>query len=443
MTPQILSLPALWGNLRAKVIGRKFVQDVGVLTIANFAGAALSLCQSIVVARWLGPHLYGVAVLIMGFPNLLFGILDARSTDVSVKYLGEFSATGAKDQALAVCKLSYVVDIGTGVSAFVLVAATAWWAGERIVHSSEVTWLIILYAAAFLPSSLSGTSRAILAILGRFSTLAWVEGLSTILRVLLVLGLVYTGWEVAGVIWGNALALAFHGLILGLLAFPLLKRTWGAYGVAGSWRRLRGRHREILSFFFFNNINVSLGLFVKQFDLIILGYWQGPTQAGYYRLAKSIGALVGNMVGPLQSRAYPHLASLWGAKQHDEMKRTIWKYSLWVGAPLGVMVLASLPFLSLLINTAVGNQYLGAALPAQLILTGSAIWIGFFWLRPLFLAVGQVNLYTRLYLFSLLPYLVSFFYLMPKFGARGMAAGYLGHALLLLLIPGIRMLKCR
>jgi O-antigen/teichoic acid export membrane protein len=107
------------------------------------------------------------------------------------------------------------------------------------------------------------------------------------------------------------------------------------------------------------------------------------------------------------------------------------------------MVLASLPFLSLLINTAVGNQYLGAALPAQLILTGSAIWIGFFWLRPLFLAVGQVNLYTRLYLFSLLPYLVSFFYLMPKFGARGMAAGYLGHALLLLLIPGIRMLKCR
>ena len=63
-----------------------------ILTVANLAGAALSLIQGVLIARWLGPESYGVAALVMSYPDLVYTFFDARSSDASVKYLGEFHA---------------------------------------------------------------------------------------------------------------------------------------------------------------------------------------------------------------------------------------------------------------------------------------------------------------------------------------------------------------
>ena len=56
------SLQDLWRTFRDRVLRRRFVQDVGVLTGAHFVGAALSFTQGILVARWLGPEAYGANV---------------------------------------------------------------------------------------------------------------------------------------------------------------------------------------------------------------------------------------------------------------------------------------------------------------------------------------------------------------------------------------------
>jgi O-antigen/teichoic acid export membrane protein len=87
-----------------------------------------------------------------------------------------------------------------------------------------------------------------------------------------------------------------------------------------------------------------------------------------------------------------------------------------------------------------GTQYLPASLAMQIFLAGSALWVTFFWVKPFLLAAGMIEVYTKFYFFSILPFLICFFYLTPKFGAEGMAIGYLGHATILLIIPGIRQL---
>jgi O-antigen/teichoic acid export membrane protein len=123
------------------------------------------------------------------------------------------------------------------------------------------------------------------------------------------------------------------------------------------------------------------------------------------------------------------------------MKQTVRRYGLWVGLPLGALALVSLPFLPILIRSVVGIEYGPASLTAQLIVAGSAIWLAFFWLRPLYLSMGRVATYAKLYFFSLFPYFFAFSYLAPRLGSEGMAIGYLGHTALLFLIPGIRWLK--
>ena len=247
-----LSLPALWGAFRTKIVARKFVQNVGVLTIANFVGAALNFVQGILVARWLGPELYGVVALVMTYPNLVHGFFDARSVTASVKYLGEYHALGQRDRALAMCKLGYAVDLAVACLTFLVLVLTAHFAARSIVHDPAVAGLMVLYGAALIPRALVGTSNAILATLGHFPFIASIEIVTTVIRTVLIVGLVLAGWQVAGVVWANAIAATAMGLLYGVFAWVLVRRAWGGSVLRGSLKALKGRRREIFSFLAYN-----------------------------------------------------------------------------------------------------------------------------------------------------------------------------------------------
>jgi glycosyltransferase involved in cell wall biosynthesis len=93
-------------DCRAKVCPR-----CGALTVANFVGAALNFVQGILVARWLGPELYGVAALVMTYPNFVYGLFDARSVGASVEILGRYHALGQRNE-MVVTVLRAVLIVG-------------------------------------------------------------------------------------------------------------------------------------------------------------------------------------------------------------------------------------------------------------------------------------------------------------------------------------------
>lgn len=400
MTVQMLALRALWGAWRAQIIGRKFVQDVGILTMANFAGAALNFIQGIFVARWLGPELYGIAALVMSYPDLIYTFFDARSGEATVRYVSQFHSRNEPARAVAMCQCGYGLDLAIAALAFFVVWFTAPWAARHIVHKPEVSWLIFLYATAFIPRAMSGTSRAVLATLGRFPLSAGVAVVTTGVRAVLILGLVLAGWGVTGVIWGNAVTLAFQGIVLGVVGHVAIRRTWGTAWFAGSWQALRGQRREIARFILYTDLNALLGLFVKQVDTVVLGYFRGPAEVGYYHLAKAIRTMVGNLESPLETVSYPHLARVWGVAQHDELKQVIKRYAMGIGIPLAVCVLGILPLLPAVISLLVGGQYLPAISISQVLLIGGAIHLGLFWVRPLYLSTGKVRFWFVLRLIS-------------------------------------------
>ncbi|MBC7104723.1 MAG: oligosaccharide flippase family protein, partial [Firmicutes bacterium] len=122
------------GQLCREILARPFVRHVGALTMANGVSAVLSFAQGILVARWLGPELYGVAALVMSFPAMVYTFFDARSAEASVKYLSEFHARGERERVLAMCKVGYAVDLAVAAVAFSGVVATAPWAASSVVH---------------------------------------------------------------------------------------------------------------------------------------------------------------------------------------------------------------------------------------------------------------------------------------------------------------------
>jgi O-antigen/teichoic acid export membrane protein len=416
------SLPGEWIRSVAGVIGRKFIEDATALTAANVVGAGLGFVQGLIVARWLGPEQYGVAALVMSYPSLIYTFFDAKSSDAAVKYIGQHHAESNREGALAICKLGYAVDFGIALLSFLAVAASAGWGARNVVHREAEAGLLTLYAASFLLQSLTGASYAVLTTLGRFTLIARLNIASAALRVVLVLGLTAAGWQVAGVVFGNAFAIAANGLLLWLAARSAARGAWGATPIHGDLRAIGTRLREVLSFTVFSDLNTMIGIIPKKMDLILLGYARGTEQAGYYQLAKRLAGAAYNIIAPLQSVTYPEMVRLWAAGDAGALRRRVREFSIAVGAPLGAGGIAAAALMPVIIPPAFGEAYSPSIPATALMLIGSAVWAAFFWLRPLYLATGKVREWTAIGALTALLSLVGVAMIAPVWGCTGVGA---------------------
>jgi O-antigen/teichoic acid export membrane protein len=377
--------------LRTKILARKFVQDAGILTLANVASAGLNFVQGLLVARLLGPEQYGIVALVMSYPSLVYAFFDARSFTASIKYLAEYHASHDRAQALAVCKLGYAVDVVIACLTFGVLLFTADLAAEHVVHDPALAGLMVLYGAALIPRALVGTSNAILITFGRFPVIASIEIACTVIRVALVVGLVLGGWQVAGVIWANAVAAIVLGVLYAAFAWVLIRRVWGGSFLGASLSSLRGRRRQMFKFLAYNDLNALIAMIPNQLDVVLLGYVRGPTEVGYYKLAKSMAAVIDYLKGPLHSVAYAQLARLSALSRKEALREKVQKLALWIGAPLGVLVMLGAGLVPWALPLLVGEHYIPAIYAAQLLFVGSAVSLAFFWFGPVYLARGHVQ----------------------------------------------------
>lgn len=396
-----------------------FARSVGKLWGAETLVAAMSFAQAALLARWLGPRDYGVLALVMAYPNVLYTFLDPRSSEAAVRYLGAFLEADRVDAALATTRLAYRVDVGVALVSFAAIAATAAWATSHVVHGETSAWLIVLFAGGLVLNSPHATSMAVLTSLDSFRLLARGRVVTVALRTGAALALVASGSGVAGAVVGTAAGLAVEGAVFTHLAHRSVSRQlgrswWGAPGSA-----LEGRRREILRFIVYTDLISLIGAVTKQLDVVILGYFRGPTQAGFYRLARSIATMADRVVTPLQAVAYPRFARL--SDKPEPLFELAKHYARRVGIPMAAAGLACLPVLPFALRHLVGRDFGRAASTAQLLIAGAAVWIAFFWFRPLVLSLGEVRFRLATALVVAVVSVIGFVAVAEPFGAPGIA----------------------
>jgi O-antigen/teichoic acid export membrane protein len=255
---------------------------------------------------------------------------------------------------------------------------------------------------------------------------------------------VLLGFGVAGVIWGNLIGFLINGMLYAGSAFWLIRTTWhGWWWQQNFWHDLQHYRRDIVRFLGLNEVSALAGMIPKQLDIIVLGYFSGPTQVGYYRLAKSLTDIIALLVSPLQSVVYPRLSSLWGAGQHRAAHKQARTMALMLGLPLGALVmLIGIPLVPFVLPLLVGNEYAPAIVATQLLLTGAAAWLAFFWIRPFVLAKGGIKMWTGISVFIACMSLAAYFVVIPIWGYLGLAAwlmamNFLGHGIALIWLLAI------
>jgi O-antigen/teichoic acid export membrane protein len=417
------------GRLLGTLRGHPFLRGVSFLTAANVVAAGLTALQGILVARWLAPESYGIAVLLIGYPAAVLAFFDAKAIEASVKYLGEFNGRGQRAHALAFCKVGSAVDALIASCALIAVIATGGWAAAQILGRADLAWLMTVYAGALLPGSLRGTGSAVLSTFGEFSTIATVELALAALRFALVVGLAYLTLSFEGVVWGNAAAVAVTGLVYAVAGSIVARRNWGDWWWRGELGRLSGRYREITRFLALNDLNSIIGMIPKQLDVVVLGYFWNPTEVGYYRLGTSLAAMPGFLVSPLQTVTFPSIARL-AATDPAAMRRRVGRLATRVGLPVGVVSLVAAAVVPFAIPSLVGPAFAPAIPAAQLLLAGTSVWLGFFWLRPALVIRNRMGALVVISGATVVLLLISYALVVPAGGAVALAGTMLAAQLL-------------
>ena len=128
-----------------KDIKRRLLLNTSLLLSGRTVSNILIALHEVVLARMLGLELYGLLVLIRAFVDILNSLFDFGVWETATKYVGTFLTMGDKDKTRAMIKLSYIVDITSGLVAFIIVYLSANIASEYIIKSSESAPLIAIY----------------------------------------------------------------------------------------------------------------------------------------------------------------------------------------------------------------------------------------------------------------------------------------------------------
>jgi O-antigen/teichoic acid export membrane protein len=336
----------------------------------------------------------------------------------------------------ATCKLAYGADLAAALAALGVVALTGAWAAGRFAHRPESAWLMSAYGAALVPGALRGTSTAILGSLGQFPRAAALEAGSALARLALVTALLLAGLGIPGVVLGQGVGLALAGLACAAVAARALRRETRAWWWTGPLAVLAGRRAEVTGFVLWSSLNATLGMIPKQADVLVLGYFRGPAETGYYRLAKSVASLAGYLAGPLQAVAYPELVRLAGSDL-PAWRRLARALALRTGVPLGLAGLVAVPLGGWLVPRLAGASFLPAVTTVQLLLAGGVLWLACFWLRPAFLSLGLIRPWSAIAAGIAVLHGLAMLWVAPAWGHAGMAwlwllwGGVVGHAVAL------------
>lgn len=358
------------------------------MALARNVTLALGILQAILLARWLGPGTYGIIVLITAIPDVIFGFTDVRASHATVKYIQEAQALNLPDRSAAVAKLGYSIDLVVASLTLLLVATVGPFFVGAAIRQPTVQPLVLLYALSFLPRSFATTSLSLLTIEGRFTAAAATEILSAFVRTAASLGLVALGWGIQGALIGSIVAGPLRGIVMTLCAQRTARARWGGNVFTGRLVALGNSWREIGRFIAFTDLATLIAVGMKQADVLVLGAWGGSEMAGIYRVAKNVPTVAGLGAGALEVVTYQRLTNR-VARGDLALGPLIARLTSRIGVPLGLATLIGIPFLPIVIPSVLGPSYGGAITLAQLFTASAVVGGMLFWLRPVYLALGN------------------------------------------------------
>ncbi|MDX1418901.1 MAG: oligosaccharide flippase family protein [Rubricoccaceae bacterium] len=392
---------------------------------SNLFVALLAFLKSIVVARGLGPELFGTYVLMAALALTVIELLDVNAGVTVIKFGAEYHGENRLDKIVALVKCIVLTSAGLGVAAVGALALVLVLFYDALIGVPGYEALIVLYGAVAVVAYLDSLSLGLLRLFYKFKINAAVKGIAGLVDLAVsVAVLAAFPHQLKPFFIAMIATRGVSSLVLNAAAtielWPFFRPHLGAPVAV-----LRGAGRGILSFALSTSGSSTLNRLRNQGDKLLLGAVAGAQQVAYYEIAKKLAQSCLRLTDPLRLTIYPQLANLVAARRFDEVARLVKRVSILFAIPALLAILTGVFLGHAAVSLLYGPAFV-QAVPALIVyLVIVALDLSLFWLVSLMNSVGKAKELFSVNLVTLILLVPIAFVAVQAWGALGMALAML------------------
>ena len=412
---------------------KNLLKNASWLFSGSMVTSLFAAAEPVLIARFLGVEQFGLFSLIIAYVGIVNGLIDLKSPEAVVRYVGQCWELGEKDKTLSFIKFFYVLDFLVGIAALGVCLLLAGVANDLFIHSEDAFKFTLIYSLSVLVSSINKNSEGVLRVFDRFKTIAFVRTSRTGLRVVMIAVSLLVGFGIEGILVCYVVAAFVFFVMLQITVFRVLKQKGFKRWPTARIKNLGAAIEEVRPFVLTSTFTGFLNnAFNRQLPVLILGYFTSKEAVGLYRVATIFSGVRARLREPVQNTIYPALvtAQSRGSKEaFSEIVSYSTKNLLKVFLPIGLIFFL---FANKIIVVFFGSAYEPATLALQLIVISEVLSGFYFWIDSAELALNRLRQRLIRVTLSSASYLAVLFILVQTYSYTGAAASRLAPSILIL-----------
>ncbi len=394
-------------------------------SIYMFASNVISTILTLVTANLLGVAGFGVVGIVTSFVSNVNRLLSFRMADLVVKYLGESLERKQYERAAAVVKFAGLLETSTSIVAYLVMLLLASWGARTFAHDTKLTSYFVLFGLSILGSITAETSTGILQVGNHFKSQAIINLVQSAVTAVMVIAAYFSHAGILAVLVAYLTGKMILGLAPVMLSFYWLPRLLGK----GWWRTsfsFLPPIKELVRFALSTNFSGTINMLARDSEVLWVGYFFSPLEAGYYKTALAIINLVVMPISPFVGTTYPEITRAIAACQWSRLRSLLrrvtliaaaWTASVSVGLLLFGQRVLFFPWTILGRTFSIYHHEFLPAFPILLVLlVGFGITNVLYWNRSLLLAMGYPDYPLKVVFFAMIAKIILAFLLVPHLG---------------------------
>ena len=349
-----------WMSVAWAASKHRRIRAVAHLLTGTSATVGLSLISITLTARALGPEQYGILALILTLGQACERLFSFQSWQPLIRYGATLTPERHRDDLRSLFKFGLLLDLAGSVAAWAVASLLAL-ASHYVLG---VSWHYVLVALAFLLSllcNMNGTATAAFRLADRYRTVAYLQVVSALLRLMASVLAFALGWGVVGfaIVWAATQA---AGSLLNIgFALHLQARLGVTRIVSARLSGMTERFPNVWGFTWGANISLTIWASAQQVDTLIVGWLVDPAAAGMFHIAKRISRVALQVGSQVEAVVYPDLSRLWAGGERTAFIRLLVQSEA-ILAGFGVICfITSLTFAKMVLEATAGAHFAAAA----------------------------------------------------------------------------------
>lgn len=315
---------------KKKGFEKGWLKNILHLVSGSSGNALLMLVSTTIAARSLGPAAYGVLALVLTVGRLSERLLRFESWQPLIRFAASEDIVNDKKKMSELYLYGLFLDVGTALLAAVLTIIVGYALMTVIGLKPEHMPLVAIYAIA-IAVNIRGVPTAALRFDGKFRTLAYIQMLSSILRLILAAIGLYLGFSLLQfvIIW--TVCQALDSLLFLWLGMRVIRKKGIPNPLRANPFGLKERFPGFMAFAWSTNVSGTLRTMTQEADTLLVSAFAGTAWAGFYHIAKRIAKVAQQVGSMMQAVVYPDMARMWAQKDFTAFRSTIKRVQLVLG----------------------------------------------------------------------------------------------------------------